>query len=429
MQISKRLRARWVPRVLALAVACLGAGCPWENSAASADSSSWTAAANRGFEEFIGTGDGSPVAWRYSDGLWGGQNGAAWWQSAVGVGILARYGQLTRQLRGPIQRVLIRTYRANVSRAGPNFTDKYMDDTAWWGLAWLAAARYELYFGDQGDAARFLSVAEADASYIAAQPKVCGGISWTTGGGPHTISQAAFIALTAELALFRRSGGPFYGARQASAWLSDAQGAWNWLAQSGLVDLSTGEVSRDSVSDSSCGALQGGPVTYTQGEVADALVELGRALGDSSYFNEAALFLQYAIDPTSPFVFGGVLQDRCEVVSANCSANPLQHDIAAFKGLFIQAMSDWAAATFSAQFNGFLQAQATAALNNAVLGAGPGSAPCVSPHGCQFGMSWARPMSPMLVTEGTQESALSAVTAVLSASVAPKIDLEPRARH
>ncbi len=429
MRIGKGLKAWWACRLMVAAVVCMGAGCMAASSssaspAAPAASASWPSLASQGFREFIGTGDGSQVAWHYSSGLWGGQNGSSWWQSALGIALLARYGQLTRQLRTPIQTVLVRTYQANVSKADRNFTDKFMDDTAWWGLAWLAAARYELYFGDQRDARRFLTVAETDASYIAQQPKVCGGISWTTGGAPHTISQATFIALAAELARFLHSTGPLHDARRAAAWLSEAEGAWAWLAQSGLVDVSTGEVAKDSMSDGSCGQLQGGPVTYTQGEVADALVQLGSALGNPSYDYEAAGFLLYAIKTASPFVFDGVLQDRCETISTNCSANPLQQDVMAFKGIFIQGVSDWASATLSAQFNAFLQAQPTAVLNNDVLGASTPSAPCDSPHSCQFGMSWARQVSPMLVSAGTQESALVALTAGISATLTPKIDLE-----
>ena len=411
--------------------------------AAAAQSCSSTMSTNacdayQGVQEFIGSGDGSPVAWSYSTGLWGSRTGPYWWQSAVGISMLARYGQRTRQLQSPINRVLTRTYQANDQN---NFTNSYTDDTAWWGLGWLAAAQYELSVrGDQRDAGDFLTVAEADAAYIAQQSKVCGGVPWSLSpaSGPHTISQATFIALTAGLARFLQASGPFHNSGRAAAWLSDAQAAWNWLASSGLVDTSTGKVTYDSIgSTSNCQDFTGGPVTYTQGEVADALVQLGSAYGDSADYGEAANFLNWAINPGSPafsaFVCDSsnndsvtnvpactenylMLQDRCEISSVNCAASSNQADVTAFKGLFMQGMSDYVSVTGDPQFNTFIADQPMAIIdNNDWYGAAqssPGSARCNSPPACQFGRSWAR-VEPLQLTEGTQESALSALTAAL----------------
>ncbi len=394
--------------------------------------------AYQGVQEFIGSGDGSQVAWSYSTGLWGNKSGPYWWQSAVGIGTLARYGQRTGQLASPINTVLTRTYQTNDQN---NFTDNYTDDTAWWGLGWLAAAQYELNVrGDQKDAGHFLSVAENDASFIAQQGKVCGGVPWSVNpaSGPHTISQATFIALTGALARFLSASGPFQNARRASAYRQDAQGAWNWLESSGLVDTSTGKVTYDSIgSTSNCQDFVGGPVSYTQGEVADALVQLGSASGDSAYYGDAANFLSWAINPASPdfspFVCDSyyndssssvpsctesflMLQDRCETSSINCSANSNQADVTAFKGFFMQGISDYASVTGDTRFNTFIQDQPMAIIdNNDWYGATESpaqSSPCSSPTACQFGRSWAR-VEPLELTEGTQESALNALTAAL----------------
>ena len=394
--------------------------------------------AYQGVQELIGSGDGSPVAWSYSTGLWGNNGGPYWWQSAVGISTLARYGQRTAQLATQINQVLTRTYQANDHS---NFTNGYTDDTAWWGLGWLSAAQYELSVrGDQSDAGRFLTVAEADASYIAHQAKVCGGIPWSLNPAspPHTISQTTFIALAAGLARFLQASGPFHNATQASAWLSDAQAAWNWLASSGLVNATTGEVTYDSIgSTSNCSSFAGGPVTYTQGEVADALVELGSASGNSAYYGAAGGFLNWAINPGSPafspFVCDSadnngsssvpgcaegflMLQDRCEINSVNCSANSNQADVAAYKGLFMQDMTDYASVTGNPQFHTFVQDQPMAIIDNkdwyGATQSPAGSPLCSSPKACQFGRSWAR-IEPLQLTEGTQESALSAFTAAL----------------
>jgi hypothetical protein len=422
---------------LVVLIALAAVGVP----AASAQSCSTTMStdacdAYQGVQEFIGSSDNSPVAWSYSTGLWGNRTGPYWWQSAVGISTLARYGQRTGQLQSPIQTVLTRTYQANDQN---NFTNNYMDDTAWWGLGWLAAAQYELYVLDQTDASHFLTVAENDASYIAKQQKVCGGIPWRVNPqtAPHTISQATYIALTAGLARFLKASGPFRNTRQASAYLQNAQNAWNWLASSGLVDTSTGKVTYDNIaSTSNCQSFGGGPVTYTQGEVADALVQLSAA-GNAAYYGDAANFLNWAINPGSPafspFVCDSyynnsssnvpactqdflMLQDRCEIDSINCSANSNQADVTAFKGLFMQGMSDYASATGSTAFDTFIQDQPTAIIDNndwhGATASPPESPPCSSPTACQFGRSWAR-VEPLELTEGTQESALSALTAAL----------------
>ena len=378
----------------------------------------WATDAHYGIQELTGSGDGSPVSWSSSTGLWGGQSAPYWWQSAIAVTTLARYGERTSDQSGPVNNVLVQTYRLNVQSSpngSRNFINSYSDDTAWWGMAWLAAAQWELnYRNDQKDAARFLAVAEADASYINQLPHPCGGIQWSPGNGPHTISQAGFITLTAALARFRQVSGPFHNSSLASQWLTDATMAWSWLQSSGLVDTSTGRVTYDSIgSTTNCQDFLGGPVTYSQGEVADALVQLGLALNDPSYFITAQKFIQYTLND-SQFVYNGVLQNRCEAISNNCESNPRQLDITAFKGIFMWAVGDWSAATGSSAFSSFDQAQATAIVNNAIYnGSGVQQPGCTSATTCQLAFSWARLISPPLITNGTQTSALAAFIDVL----------------
>jgi hypothetical protein len=401
---------------MVVAVVCVGG--LFCGTDAMAASPSWATDAHYGIQELMGSGDGSPVSWDPATGLWGGQTGPRWWESAIAVTALARYGERTTDQSSAINQVLVRTYQLNVdsSRNGsPNFINQFSDDTAWWGMAWLAAAQWELnYRQDQRDAARFLAVAEADAAYINRLPHPCGGIQWSTNNPPHTISQATFITLTAGLARFRQASGPFHNSSLASQWLSDAQAAWSWLESSGLVDTSTGRVTYDSIgSTSNCQTFLGGPVTYTQGEVADALVQLGLALNQPSYSGLAQNFIQDTLSD-SQFMYNGVLQNRCEALSPDCQGNSNQLDTTAFKGIFMWAVGDWSAATGSSAFSSFDQAQATAIVNNAIYnGAGAQQPGCVSATTCQLAFSWARLVSPPLITDGTQSSALGAFIGVL----------------
>ncbi len=406
-------RLRWSLVFLVVFAAVLMASA----SAVAASSPSASLATGRGITELMGAGDGSAVAWDSRTGLWGGKTAPHWWQSGLAVLTLTRYAQRTHDSSPAIQHVLLRTYQLNVVRGGPNqasnFTDRFMDDTGWWGLAWLAASQYELQTRhDRTDAARFLAVAESDASYIARQARPCGGVPWGIGYGPDTITDAEFVVLTGGLSRYRQATGPLHDFERASTWLADARSAWTWLQGSGLIDLGAGQVVADSMSPTSC-QLRGGSVTYTQGEVAEALLQLGQAFHDSSYYGRAAGFLRYTTDPASGYVLGGVLQDHCEAQSPNCSALPTRLDVTAFKGILAQAFDDWSRVTKRGDFAPFLRAQSAAILKRDIWHATAQAPGCRSPHTCQFGFSWARALPSMLVTVGTQASALDALTAVL----------------
>jgi hypothetical protein len=390
------------------------------STTSTATTPSWSSDAHFGMRELMGSGDGSPVAWNPNTGLWGTGTAPYWWQSAIGVTTLARYGERTPDQSSAIHNVLVHTYQHNVQSSpngNANFINSYSDDTAWWGMAWLAAAQWELNDrGDRKDAGRFLAVAEADASYINQLPRPCGGVQWAPGSGPHTISQSGFITLTAALARFRQATGPFHNSNLAAQWLGEATAGWNWLKDSGLIDTTTGRVTYDNIgSTTNCQDFLGGPVTYTQGEVTDALVQLGLALNDSSYFGTAQNFIQYTLSD-SQFMYNGVLQNRCESISPNCSTNSQQFNVTAFKGIFMWGVGDWSAATGSAAYSSFEQTQATAVANTATFnGAGVQQTGCTSATTCQLALSWARSITPPLISPGTQDSALGALIDVLSA--------------
>jgi len=374
-------------------------------------------AAQNGMAELLGTGDHSPVAWHYMTGLWGGQVPANWWQSALAVQLLVRYAERTDSRSSLYQRVLMRVYKRNLhkphSTARREFANQFMDDTGWWGLAWLAASRYELYYrGDHTDAARFLAVAEWDARYIAGQPKPCGGIEWSIGTPPDTISNAEFATLTAELSSYRNSPGPFYNPALASAWLNDASTTLAWLEQTGLIDPQTGSV-YDGL-NASCDLI-GGAITYTEGETAEALTQMGNALGEPSYYDQAAAFLRYTISPASELISNGILEERCERTLGGCDHLHFRRDLPAYKGLFVDAVSDWADATHSHAFRSFLRTQAAAVVDNAIRGPNNDIAHCAIPRTCQFAFHWnAEPdPDPIGVTLGGQESGLDALIAVL----------------
>lgn len=397
---------------LAALVVVLG----WSSSALASVAPRLSVAAARGIQELMGSGDGSPVAWAPRIGLWGGTSSPHWWQSALALTTLVRYAERTDDRSPAIQNVLVRTYQLNhyqpVQDTARNFTNQFMDDTGWWGLAWVAASQYELYDRhDEPDAARFLAVAEDDAAYIAAQPRPCGGIEWSPTVAPDTTTDAEFVNLTAQLASYRQAAGPFHDPEQASTWLADARGVLTWLEGSGLVKLTEGRA-RDFMSSRNCRVF-GYPITHTQGEIADALVHMGQALHAPSYYRQAAGFLRFAISARSGLMAGGVLRDHCQARAVNCSGFGSQLAVTSSKGIFMLAMADWVQATGSTQFRRFIETQGEAIVHHDILGARRGAPGCRSAHRCQFGLSWAGRVPWMLVTVGTQESALDALIAAI----------------
>ena len=385
-------------------------------------------AAEAAARELAGSGDFSRVSWDETTGLWDRQpdpGGAAgmwtppmWWQSALAVTGLVDYLTAAKDTQPAYQRLLADVYSSNVSRPGtlePRlFENKYMDDTAWWGLAWADAARYELTVAhDSAAASRYAHAAETTASYIYRQPHVCrsGGIDFERGHTPNTLTNAQFIALTAELARLRDTPGPLLDAGKGRAWLADADRDLSWMQSSGLVNMTQGTVRYGY--DGSCrpyGATQ----TNTQGEMAEALVALGQAAHRPQLVNAAAVFLDRVLSPGLGMLSGGVLQEPCESRRRACAG--YSYNITVFKGMLDRAVRDWSEATRSVAFDWFLEAQARAVIAHAASN-GKKTTGCQTPRSCVLGMYWARRISPTrqpkLPNAGSQAAGLEALTSGL----------------
>ncbi|MBV9807558.1 MAG: hypothetical protein JO286_10275 [Solirubrobacterales bacterium] len=383
-------------------------------------------AATQGMRELLGFGDPhNPLRWDPNTGLWGGYTSYGtsdahpdWWQSAVATWALVRYLEATGSTDPAYQDVLDRTFELNVSlpgsRAPLNFANEYMDDTGWWALAWTEAARYELNVrGDGRLAARYLAVAEFDADYIARAPRSCGGIVWQLGYPADTISNAEFAGVSAELYSIRRARGPFHNGGKAAHWLGHARWALSWLRSHHLVNLRAGTVRNGLTRRCRPSA---GPLTYTEGEVADALIQMGAALHNNWYFTQARTFLDYTISPTSGMSHDLVLQEYCESRRKMCHSLR-QFDVSSFKGIFVQAAADYDLATGTHLYRPWLQAQAGAILSHAVSD-GKRPTRCATPHRCQLGFYWSRNVSPasapVPVSLASHTSALQALVAALA---------------
>ncbi|MBV9413492.1 MAG: hypothetical protein JO363_00790, partial [Solirubrobacterales bacterium] len=207
--------------------------------------------------------------------------------------------------------------------------------------------------------------------------------------------------------------GPFHNRGKAARWLHQARWALVYLWSQGLINRRTGTV-RDGLTRR-CRVV-GGPLTYTEGEVADAYVQMGAALHDKSYFAYARRFLDYTMWAASGMSRGHVLQEYCESRPARCHGLR-QFDVSSFKGIFVQAAADYDLATDSELYRPWLETQAAAILGRAVSD-GARHTSCANPHSCEFGLYWSRYVAPgsapVPVSLASQTSALQALTAALA---------------
>jgi hypothetical protein len=388
-------------------------------------------AASNAAQELAGSGDDSTIAWSPFWGMWGkrdappraerGWNSPYWWQTALDLRALIRYLDQSRNPSPVYQHIIEQTFVLNVRRPGTrmpmNFGNEFMDDTLWWGLAWLEAAHYELNVRhDTPLAARYLSVAEWDANYAWNQPRSCHqqGIEWQTGFPADTITNAEFVSLAGELAYTLERAGPFQDRSAAKRWIWRGWQIMFWLGWTHLINVHTGHVWNGY--DGNCDK-SGGALPYTVGETAEAFVQMGLATGLPKFFKIAQRFLEYGFSPYSKILYHGVVQEPCETEPDRCLSGKRLSDSTAWKTMFVDAVADWQQATGSTLYDRFLTDQAHAVIDHAASN-GSSLTGCQTPNDCQIGFYWAQPVPPgtttLPVSPGTQDSGLSALTDALS---------------
>jgi predicted alpha-1,6-mannanase (GH76 family) len=267
----------------------------------------------------------------------------SWWNSAVALTTVEDYQARTGDTQ--YEWMINNTYQldkgsfpAGTRSSDPilgDFESRAIDDTEWWGLAWVRA--YDVT-GDQ----TYLDEAVTIANYVDGYwDDTCGGGVWWDAERTYknAVTNGLWIRLTAEL---------HNRIADDTEWLDRAQTAWNWYTASGLINSSN--LVNDGLDTSTCTNNGQTVWSYNQGLAIGGAVELYRATGDASVLATAEA-LADAGTSNAALVTNGILTESCDTLTASCDDNQKQ-----FKGVFMRYLMDLSDVTGS--YQSFVQTQA-----------------------------------------------------------------------
>ncbi len=264
---------------------------------------------------------------------------SSWWNSAATLTALIDHGGHDHDW------VIARTFDQNKGTfpAGQrgtdpiegNFASRAIDDSAWWGLAWVAA--YD-HTGDQ----RYLAMATTIAGYVHQywDPGTCGGGVWWDRERTYKNAVTSGLYLRLAASVHRRTPGD-------TVWLQRSSAAATWFLGSGMVNAA-GLVNDGLTRD--CRNNGQTVWTYNQGLAIGGLVEAWRATGDTTLLDAARRLADAAL---TGLTSNGVLTESCDVGQNSCDDNQKQ-----FKGVFSRYLADLAGVTGTPAYQTFAQRQA-----------------------------------------------------------------------
>ncbi|MDR7320077.1 MULTISPECIES: glycoside hydrolase family 76 protein [Catenuloplanes] len=238
-------------------------------------------------------------------------DGNAWWTSANAMSALIENIRVSGM--GSYTYAIANTYDRQINAAQGQFRNEYIDDTGWWGLAWLAA--YDL----TGDV-RYLNTARADAEHMHGfWDGVCGGGVWWRNDRQYknAISNSLYIQLNAEIA--QRTGSAVHRQR--------AEAGWAWFRGTGMINGDNLVI--DGISLQTCRGVSG-PLTYNQGVLINALTGLYRLTGNAEQLATARR-LADAVTVSGRLTQNGILREPGE--QDNCAG-----DQPSWKGAFARGL-------------------------------------------------------------------------------------------
>lgn len=239
---------------------------------------------------------------------------AGWWTSATALTSLIDNIRISGM---PSYRYAISTtYDKLIGAEDGDFTNAYLDDTGWWGLAWVAA--YDV----TGDA-RYLETARKDADHMRDYwTSTCGGgVQWAT-DKPYKNAVTNELYLRLNASLHNRIDGD-------TAYLQRAEDEWAWFRGSGMIN--SGGTVNDGLT-SACANNGDTTWTYNQGVILAGLAELHRATGDAAVLSSARTLADASTssDYLNP---GGTLHEPYEPDGTGCTS-----DGDSFKGAYARGL-------------------------------------------------------------------------------------------
>lgn len=301
-------------------------------------------------------------------GLW---RSIGWWNSANALTALIDFSEKTGSQA--YRYAIAKTFDQN---RRDDFTNEYMDDTAWWGLAWVRAF-------DLTHDRRYLDMAKRDADYLwSFHDDRCGGGVWWRKDKTYknAITNELFIKLAASI--HNRLPGDVFE-------LERAKSVYRWFEASGMINAQG--LVNDGLDLSTCKNNGQTTWTYNQGVLLGGLVELHRATKNRALLDRARA-LADASTSRAELHPNGILREPCESSSDACGP-----DGPSFKGIYVRNLAELDRALDDHPYRSYLERQASSLVAKAK---GPLD---------HYGVHWAGPFDK--ADGARQQSALDLLTA------------------